>query len=103
MAYFRGPKPPQTSDNRSPDVRVIATTNRDLEQMVRDGEFREELYYRLNVVVIALLPAKVEVSTSAGIVTLRGWVGSYYQKQVAQVAPSTVIGRRRLVNEIEVG
>ena len=34
------------------DVRVIATTNRDLKQEIRDGHFREELFYRLSVVPI---------------------------------------------------
>jgi len=36
------------------DIRVIATTNRPLERMVRQGEFRSDLYYRLNVIPLSL-------------------------------------------------
>jgi len=40
------------------DVRIIAATHQDLEQKIRSGEFREDLYHRLNVIHIALPPLR---------------------------------------------
>jgi DNA-binding NtrC family response regulator len=47
-------RPVGSSKEEPVDTRVIAATNRDLEQMVQEGTFREDLYYRLNVIQLKI-------------------------------------------------
>ena len=50
------------------DVRIIATTNRDIREQISKGHFREDLYYRLNVLPIQLAPLRVRKGDVAELV-----------------------------------
>ncbi len=51
-------KPVGSSDEVSVDIRLVSATNQDLPRLVLEGRFREDLYYRINVVQIALPPLR---------------------------------------------
>jgi two-component system response regulator HydG len=50
--------PVGSNETRHTDVRVIAASNKDLRQLIKDGKFRDDLYYRLNQVAIRIPPLR---------------------------------------------
>jgi two-component system nitrogen regulation response regulator GlnG len=68
------------------DVRVIAATHQDLERKVRGGEFREDLYHRLNVIHIALPPLRDRVED----------IGMLARRFLVQVAAELGLEEKRL-------
>jgi DNA-binding NtrC family response regulator len=65
-----------STNRKKIDVRIISATNRDLQQALREGKFREDLYYRLNVVHISVPPLRERLEDIPALV-------EYYLKKLA--------------------
>ena len=74
------------------DVRIVTATNKDLEQAIRDGKFREDLYYRLNVASISLptLTARRE-DIEALVLHFLGKHLRVDASEIPQIAPRTLV------------
>jgi DNA-binding NtrC family response regulator len=70
------------------DVRLVAATHRDLEQAIRDGQFREDLYYRLNVVTIRVPPLRDRRPDLAALI-------DYFLKRFAEANQRDIHGYSR--------
>ena len=81
------------SKGRKTDVRVIAATNRDLARMMERGEFRQDLFYRLNVVPIELPPLRERVQDLDELVRL--FIGRYAPGGRARFTPEAMDALRR--------
>jgi len=77
------------------DVRIIAVTNRNLEEMIANGEFREDLYYRLNVIPIHIPPLRKRREDI--LVLARYFLSMYSQKYEKRTIEFTEEAERALL------
>ncbi|WP_456431168.1 sigma-54-dependent transcriptional regulator [Thermosulfuriphilus sp.] len=72
------------------DVRIIAATNKDLRQEIKRGNFREDLYYRLNVVPIEVPPLRERLEDIPLLI----------EDFLQEIAENTGLGRKRVTPEV---
>jgi DNA-binding NtrC family response regulator len=83
---------------RPADVRFLAATNADVRQLIRDGRFREDLYFRLNTVEIALPPLRARRDD---IPLLASYYLTRYAKESGREPPELTVGASRALESHE--
>jgi two-component system nitrogen regulation response regulator NtrX len=86
------------SRNIRVDVRVTAATNQDLSRAVREGKFREDLFFRLNVIPVALPPLR---DREGDVPELVRHFSLLHFKRTAQIPPSWTPGAMQLLENFE--
>jgi len=81
-------RPVGSNDRVKVDVRIIAATNRDLETAYRNGTFRKDLYFRLNVVTIHLPPLRERKSDLLALV--RSFLANFCPEESVQITPAAM-------------
>jgi len=76
------------------DIRVVATTNRDMKREVKDGRFREDLYYRLNVFPLTLPPLR---ERKGDVVALFKYLMRRHLEGTGKPVPSIDIGAEKSI------
>src|SRR6476646_9605006 len=72
------------------DVRVIAASNRDLEKAVREGQFRQDLYYRLAIIAIFIPPLRERTEDILPLVDFFiDWYNRKFKKSIRGISPET--------------
>lgn len=73
------------------DIRVIAATNKDLKELIKEKKFREDLYYRLNVIPIEVPPLRSRVEDIEPLVhSLIGKYGGLFSKKIRGIDRETM-------------
>ncbi len=87
-------EPVGSSRTRKVDVRVLAATNRDLLEMAKQGKFREDLYYRLNVFPLRIPPLREREEDV--LILAQRFIRQFSRRMGKQLLPLTAEQERRL-------